>query len=252
VAGFLLPRAVAGRRQTDGEFYSTARGCMAGFDPEQSFVHEPRSGHSVAVGKDIQGARRAARRHFQHVRVDHGRRYVRMPQQLLHSSDTLAQLVQNPGGQQHKDAGFDGIFITVRPSSILSDKLGCKLLAGGTHDQLMEQRPTYRAGFALDITLAAEDEATRIPENSGAISDMKYIFNPLYDLHPLLPIFWLLLLGNGLLAPAIFSTLAKIPYDIGKIWRLARDGSKGAKYAVWSWAVLVVATLATFMLAALR
>ena len=79
------------------------------FDPEQSFVREPRSGHSVAVGKDIQGARRAARRHFQHVRVDHGRRYVRMPQQLLHSSDTLAQLVQNPGGQQHKGAGFDGI-----------------------------------------------------------------------------------------------------------------------------------------------
>jgi hypothetical protein len=32
-----------------------------------------------------------------------------MPQQLLHSSDTLAQLVQNPGGQQHKGAGFDGI-----------------------------------------------------------------------------------------------------------------------------------------------
>jgi hypothetical protein len=30
---------------------------------------------------------------------------------------------------------------------------GCKLLSGGTDDQLMEQHPTYRAGFALDITL---------------------------------------------------------------------------------------------------
>ena len=84
-----MPRAVAGRRQTDGEFYSTARGCMAGFDPEQSFVHEPRSGHSVAVGKDIQGARRAARRHFQHVRVDHGGGHVAVTEQFLHSADIL-------------------------------------------------------------------------------------------------------------------------------------------------------------------
>ena len=124
-----------------------------GWGPEQSFVREPRSGHSVAVGKDIQGAHRAARRHFQHVRVDHGRRYDRMPQQLLHSSETLAQLVQNPGGLQHKGAGFDGIYITVHSYSIFRDKRGCKPLTGGAHDQLMEQRPIYRAGFALDITL---------------------------------------------------------------------------------------------------
>ncbi len=108
----------------------------------------------MAVGKDIQGARPAAGRHFQHVRVDHCRRYVRMPQQLLHSSETPAQLVQNPGGLQHKGAGFDGIFITGHPSNIWSGKLGCKPLSEGAHDQLMEQRPTYRAGFALDITLA--------------------------------------------------------------------------------------------------
>jgi hypothetical protein len=29
-----------------------------------------------------------------------------------------------------------------------------KPLSGGTHEQFMEQRPTYRAGVALDITLA--------------------------------------------------------------------------------------------------
>lgn len=73
---------------------------------------------------------------------------------VVHVPDTLAQLVQNPGGLQHQGAGFDGIFITGHPSSILSGKLGCKPLSGGTHDQLMEQPPTYRAGFALDITLA--------------------------------------------------------------------------------------------------
>lgn len=71
----------------------------------------------------------------------------------LKGSGTLAQLVQNPGGLQHKGAGFDGNFITGHSYSILSGKLGCKPLVGGTHDQLMEQHPTYKAGFALDITL---------------------------------------------------------------------------------------------------
>ena len=33
------------------------------------------------------------------------------------------------------------------------DKPGCKPLSGGIHGQLMEQGPSYRAGFALDITL---------------------------------------------------------------------------------------------------
>ncbi len=74
---------------------------------------------------------------------------------VVHVPDTLTQLVQNPGGLQHKGAGFDGIFITGHSSRILGGKLGCKPLSGGSHEQLMEQPPTYRAGFALDITLAA-------------------------------------------------------------------------------------------------
>ena len=78
---------------------------------------------------------------------------------------------------------------------------------------------------------------------------MKYIFGPLYDLHPALPIVWLLLLANGLLAPAIFCCLAHIPYDVTKIWQAARSGDKGAKYAFWSWAILVAATLAALLLA---
>jgi len=79
---------------------------------------------------------------------------------------------------------------------------------------------------------------------------MKFIFNPLYDLHPALPIIWCLLLANGLLAPAIYSAIAKIPYDIGRIWQLARDGSAGAKYAVLSWAVFAIATVGAFAFAA--
>ena len=72
---------------------------------------------------------------------------------IVHVPDALAQLVQNPGGLQYGSAGFRRIFKAVHISSILSAKPACKPLTGGTHDQLMEQRPTYRADFALDITL---------------------------------------------------------------------------------------------------
>ena len=72
---------------------------------------------------------------------------------IVHVSDALAQLVQNPGGLQHRGAEFHRIFMSGHISSILGDKLACKPLSGGTHDQLMEQRPTYRADFALDIAL---------------------------------------------------------------------------------------------------
>lgn len=72
---------------------------------------------------------------------------------IVHVPNALAQLVQNSGGLQHRGARFHRVFITGHISSILSDEPVCKPLSGGTHDQLMEQRPTYRAGFALDITL---------------------------------------------------------------------------------------------------
>jgi hypothetical protein len=61
--------------------------------------------------------------------------------------------VQKPGELQHRGAGFHRVFATVHISSILSGERVCKPLSGGTHDQFMEQCPTYRAGFALDITL---------------------------------------------------------------------------------------------------
>ncbi len=72
---------------------------------------------------------------------------------IVHVPNTLAQLVQHTGGLQLRGAGFHEIFITGHISSIFRDQLGCKPLPGGIHDQLMEQRPSYRAGFALDITL---------------------------------------------------------------------------------------------------
>lgn len=75
---------------------------------------------------------------------------------IVHVPNALAQLVQNSGGLQHRGAGFHRVFITGHISSILSGKPVCKPLSEGTHDQLMEQRPTYRAGFALDITLCVK------------------------------------------------------------------------------------------------
>ena len=74
---------------------------------------------------------------------------------IVHVPNALAQLVQNSGGPQRKGAGFHRAFITVHSYSVLSAKLSCKPLCGGRHDQLMEQRPTYRAGFALYITTRA-------------------------------------------------------------------------------------------------
>lgn len=118
----------------------------------------------------IQRARHAPRRrHLQHMDVDHRCRHVGMPQKLvrgsdlgthlldaeaiLHVLDSLAQLVQKPSRLLLWRAGFDGIFITGRSSRKLVRQPSCKPLMGGIHDQLMEQRPTHRAGFALDITL---------------------------------------------------------------------------------------------------
>ena len=72
---------------------------------------------------------------------------------IVHVPDTLAQLVQYTSGLERRAAGFHGIFIAGRPSSILNYQPSCKPLSGGIHGPLMEQRPSYRAGFALDITL---------------------------------------------------------------------------------------------------
>ena len=70
---------------------------------------------------------------------------------IVHGANALAQPVQNPGGPQHRGAGFRGIFITGHAPSSFVGKLGRKPLSGGMYVQLMEQRPSYRAGFALYI-----------------------------------------------------------------------------------------------------
>jgi hypothetical protein len=112
--------------------------CTAGIDPKQTTPHVPQSGQSTPpayenphpIHIDLLGA-----------------------EAILHIPNALAQLVQHTGGLQRRSAGFCELFITGHTSSIFGHQVGCKPLLAGTRDQLLEQRPTYRAGSALDITL---------------------------------------------------------------------------------------------------
>jgi hypothetical protein len=54
---------------------------------------------------------------------------------------------------QRKGDGIHGIFILGYTTSGIRKPSGGKPLSGAKHDQLMEQRPTYRAVSALDTTL---------------------------------------------------------------------------------------------------
>jgi hypothetical protein len=67
------------------------------------------------------------------------------------------------------------------------------------------------------------------------------LFVALYQLHPALPALWLLVFAHGLLVPGIYCMVRKIPYDVGLIWKKARSGSAGARYAIASWLSLAVA-----------
>lgn len=69
-------------------------GLEAGHDPLQSVAHIPENSHSPLQRQCIQRAGRAARRHLEHMGVDHGGAHVRVPQQFLHRADVRARLQQ--------------------------------------------------------------------------------------------------------------------------------------------------------------
>ena len=71
----------------------------------------------------------------------------------MHVPNTLAQLVQHTGGLKCSGAWFHEILMAGHISSVFGYRLGYKPISGGIRGQLMEQHPSYRAGFALDITL---------------------------------------------------------------------------------------------------
>ena len=81
---------------------------------------------------------------------------------------------------------------------------------------------------------------------------MTHIFQVLYQVHPLLPLAYLAVLGNGLLGPAIYCAVRGIPYDIKQIWSLAKRCQKGARYVVISWAAFAALTVLVLAFGAVR
>lgn len=72
---------------------------------------------------------------------------------------------------------------------------------------------------------------------------MKLAFEVLYAIHPWLPAIYLLLMANGLFAPAIYCALKRLPFSISQVLLHARGGSKAAKYVVVSYAIFLVSSI---------
>jgi hypothetical protein len=81
---------------------------------------------------------------------------------------------------------------------------------------------------------------------------MTFIFQMLYQAHPLLPLAYLIVIGNGVLTPAIYCAVRGIPFDLTKIGSLAKRGEIGARYTVVSWAALAAASVSVLVLHGVR
>ncbi len=73
---------------------------------------------------------------------------------------------------------------------------------------------------------------------------MRTVFEVLHAVHPLAPALFLLVMANGLLAPALLAAVAKVPYDIGKVRALAKAGNAAAKYSYYSWLLFAACAVA--------
>ena len=83
---------------------------------------------------------------------------------------------------------------------------------------------------------------------------MRTVLEVLYALHPLAPVIFVVVMANGLLAPALLAAAAKVPYDISKVRALAKQGNFAAKYSYYSWllfAVFAAAVVAAMLVARL-
>ena len=76
---------------------------------------------------------------------------------------------------------------------------------------------------------------------------MRTVFEVLYALHPLAPAIFLIVMANGLLAPAILTAVARVPYDLSKVRALARAGNSAARYAYYSWLLFAACAVATVL-----
>ncbi|MFN3437291.1 MAG: hypothetical protein ACK41V_06345 [Acidovorax sp.] len=72
---------------------------------------------------------------------------------------------------------------------------------------------------------------------------MGAIFQTLYNLNPLLPVMYVVIMANGLIAPTIYCAARRIPYDITRVWELVKKGDRGARYVFFSWVVFSIASV---------
>lgn len=77
---------------------------------------------------------------------------------------------------------------------------------------------------------------------------MTAVLHALYALHPVVPLLFLLLMGNGLLATAVYGLATGAPLDIGLIHRKARAGDGWAQYAWVSWLMFAASVLLLILL----
>jgi len=77
---------------------------------------------------------------------------------------------------------------------------------------------------------------------------MSAVFQTLYNLHPALPLLYLAIMGNGLIGPAIYCAVSRVPYDITRILELARNGARGARYALFSWGGFAITSVLVIVL----
>lgn len=61
---------------------------------------------------------------------------------------------------------------------------------------------------------------------------MKQIFTVLYEIHPLLPAIYLLVMAVGLLTPGIYCWVRNLPMSFGLIWGNAKRGDVFARFSV--------------------
>ena len=73
---------------------------------------------------------------------------------------------------------------------------------------------------------------------------MGAFFVILYALHPMAPVVVLLVMANGVLAPALLHSLAGVPLDIRAVRQLAKSGNQAAVYAYYSWLTFAAAGVA--------
>lgn len=72
---------------------------------------------------------------------------------------------------------------------------------------------------------------------------MIFTFQMFYQTQPLFPLAYLIVLGKGVLTPAVYCAARGVPSDITKIWSVAKRGQIGARYAVIAWAAFAAASV---------